>query len=281
MISENLQLSSTTVCYPLSVSPHFTLERALEGIAAAGLDWVEVVAIPGYCPHIEPETMDAREIADLQRLVQKYHIRISTINVATDLTTTAGVARLDETLRVARHLGIDTVVTHVEQTETKEGEARFRDLLPRIVSRAEAHDVVIALETHGGLVTTGQQGIRLLQEVGSDHLKLTYDTANVVYHAGILPEDDLSALGSDIGKYIAHVHLKDKASMKLREYDFPPFGEGVLNLPLVLQMLEEGGYRGHVCLEVELDGQPSSPEVVDEALMASYQYLQNLPGGLS
>jgi len=45
-------LCGTTVCYPLSVAPSFTLERALEGIAGVGLRAVELVAIPGYCEHL-------------------------------------------------------------------------------------------------------------------------------------------------------------------------------------------------------------------------------------
>jgi sugar phosphate isomerase/epimerase len=266
-------LSSTTVCYPLSVAPGFTLERALQGFASAGLQLAEIVAIPGYCEHLMPNRMGDGEIEEVRELLKKYSLSPVVINVAADLTTSEGVAFMGEAMRVARALGVNTIVAGIEQTETANGEARFRKLLPSIISLADRYDVVVALETHGGLVTTGVQGIQLLKEIGSERLKLTYDMANIVYHAGILPNDDLLQMGQDIGRYVAHVHLKDKANMKTRDYDFPPFGMGILDFKSVLELLYEGGYRGVMTLEVELDGQPPSPEIVDSALIQSYDYL--------
>lgn len=273
-------IGSTTVCYPLSVDPAFSLGRALQGIAGAGLSFVELVAIPGYCPHLVPEAMGEAEIESVQILLASYGLQTSAINVAADLTTEAGVALLGHTMRVARGLGVETVVTHVEQTAQEGGEGRFRALLPAILRQAEVYHTVVALETHGGLVNTGAQGLDLLKEVDSPYLKMTYDMANVVYYGSVLPEDDLRKMGSDVGKYVAHVHLKDKATAALREYDFPPFGEGILNFGAVLALLDAGGYQGHMSLEVELDGAPQRPEIVDEALGASYDYLRRVQEGL-
>lgn len=267
---------STTVCYPLSVGERFSLKRALQGIAGAGLDYVELAAIPGYCPHLEPEKMGGAEIVALQELLDGYGLQASVINLTADLTSEEGVNLLGETMRVAQALGLTTVVTHVEHTEVEGGEERFRALLQRILKMAEHRDVTVALETHGGLVTTGTEGLILLKEVDSPYLKMTYDMANVVYYGGVLPEDDLRQMGDAIGKYVGHVHLKDKANMTLREYDFPPFGEGILDFAEVLELLEKGGYRGHMTLEVELNGAPASPEVVDGALATSLSYLHRI-----
>ena len=41
-----------------------------------------------------------------------------------------------------------------------------------------------------------------------------------------------------------------------------------------LQLLDEGGYRGPLTLEVELDGAPATPEIVDAALARSLAYLE-------
>lgn len=54
--------------------------------------------------------------------------------------------------------------------------------------------------------------------------------ANVVYYGGVLLEDDLAQMGDDIGRFIAHVYLKDKANMKLREYNSPFLGQAFLIL---------------------------------------------------
>lgn len=272
---------STTVCYPLSVGERFSLKRALQGIAGAGLNYVELAAIPGYCPHLEPEKMGDAEILALQRLLDGHGLQASVVNLTADLTSEEGVNLLGETMRLAQELGLNTVVTHVEHTEVEGGEEQFRALLPRILEMAEHRDVTVALETHGGLVTTGTQGLILLKEVDSPYLKMTYDMANVVYYGGVSPEDDLRQMGDAIGKYVGHVHLKDKPNMTLREYNFPPFGDGILDFATVLRLLEEGGYRGHMTLEVELDGAPTSPEVVDDALAVSVAYLQGIQGGQS
>jgi L-ribulose-5-phosphate 3-epimerase len=267
-------LSSTTVCYPLSVAPGFTLERALQGFARAGLHLAEIVAIPGYCEHLKPDRIGDNEIEETRKLLKKYELTPVAVNVAADLTTPEGVAFLADAMRVAHALGVSTVVTGVEQTETEQGAARFRELVPSIIDLAERYEVVVAFETHGGLVTTGTAGVQLLKEIGSECLKLTYDMANIVYYAGIPPQDDLAQMGHDIGRYIAHVHLKDKENMKLRDYNFPPFGMGILDFESVLQLLYQGGYRGAMTLEVELDGKPASPDLVDDALIQSYSYLQ-------
>lgn len=267
-------LSGTTVCYPLSVSPRFTLERALQGFSRAGLHLAEVVAIPGYCEHLMPDRMADREIEEVARLLRHYDLVPVVLNVTTNLTSEQGVIFLGHALRVAQGLGVRTVVTGIERTETAEGATRFLQLMPTIVSLAEQYGVVIALETHGGLVTTGVGSVQLLKDIASEYIKLTYDMANVVYYGGVLPEEDLSNMGPDIGRFIAHVHLKDKATMKIREYDFPQFGTGILDFKSVLRLLYEGGYRGAMALEVELDGHPQSPEVVDEALSRSHQYLE-------
>lgn len=273
MIAQPL-LSSTTVCYPLSVSPRFTLERALQGFSHVGLRFAEIVAIPGYCEHLKPAEMGDQEIENVKQLLKKYDLTPNVINVAANLTTETGVEFLGQAMRVARALGVDRIVTNLDQTETETGAARFMKLVPNIISIARQYNTVIAFETHGGLITTGAGGVKLLKEIGSEWFKLTYDMANVVYCAGILPEEDLAQLGHDIGRFIAHVHLKDKSNMKLRDYNFPAFGTGILDFRAVLNLLFEGGYRGAMTLEVELDGKPETPELVDEALAHSFEYLQ-------
>ena len=267
-------LSSTTVCYPLSVSPAFSLERALQGISAAGLHLVEMVAIPGYCEHLMPDRMGEQEIEEVRALLSRFDLTPIVVNVAADLTTPEGVGFLGETMRVARALDVDTVVAGIEQTETPEGEARFMRLLPDILALADRYDTVVALEVHGGLINTGTQGVELLAKLNSERLKLTFDMANVVYYGGVLPVEDLQRMGRDIGRYVAHVHLKDKANMEPRDYNFPPFGTGILDFRSVLELLYQGGYRGAMTLEVELDGQPQSPEIVDSAIEESRCYLE-------
>lgn len=271
-------LAGTTVCYPDSHSAEYSLERALKGIAAASLRSVELAAIPGYCAHLTPAKMGNKEIAELQALLASYELRPLAVNAAADLTTDTGVQALVEAMRVAQALGVSLVVTSAQKTGTEEGLLRFLARVPRIASQAQLHGVTVALETHRGHINSGVQGAALLRRIGSERLKLAYDTANVLNRGGVRPEEDLAAMGSDVGRYVAHVHLKDKATATIGERIFPPFGEGILDFGEILRLLHEGGYRGPMSLEVELDGAPDSPEQVDEGIRKSVGYLERFWG---
>jgi L-ribulose-5-phosphate 3-epimerase len=220
--------------------------------------------------------MNDEDIDRLNDRLTTYGLTPIALSVAADLTTAEGVSLLAHTCRVANRLDVRTVVANIEETGDASGARRFMGFVPAIIAEAERYDVCIALEIHGGLIDTGLQGARLLDEIGSPRIKMTYDMANVVYYSGILPEKDLLSMGDAIGTHIGHVHLKDKANLQTRDYDFPAFGRGVLNVRKVAELLRTGGYVGPMTLEVELDGAPATPELVDEAIFESYEYVQSI-----
>jgi sugar phosphate isomerase/epimerase len=269
-------LCGTTVCYPLSVSPLFTLSRALEGLSRVGLRYVEIAAIPDYCDHLPFDRVGDRELDNIRHLLESNRLTAIAVSASADLTTETGIASLDHAMSAARALDVHTIVTNIQQTETAEGATRFHMLLPNVLALAEKHDVVVALEVHGGLVCTGTQGAALVDGINSDRLKLTYDMANVVTYGGVLPEEDLRQMGKDVGRVVAHVHLKDRANLDRQDRTSVAFGTGVLDFESTLRLLHDGGYQGPMTLEVELDHKPKSPEVVDEALLRSYEYLETI-----
>lgn len=272
--SQQPLLCGTTVCYPTLVSSEFSLRRALEGIARAGLRYVEIAAIPGYCDHLPVQTMGPYEIQELESLLTALKLSPVALNMGHDLTTERGVEFLESLARLANSLGVPTIVTHIQQTETPEGARRFEQLLPRILDVLDRHNVVLALEVHGGHICTGEQGIAYLERLNAPRVKLTYDMANVITYGGILPDQDLKSMRAGIARHIAHVHLKDRANLIRNDRTFPVFGTGVLDIPQALHLLLENGYRGPMALEVELDHRPSSPETVDEAILVSRRYLE-------
>lgn len=270
------RLCGTTVCYPTVQGDGFSLDHALRGIKSAGLDYVELVSVPNYCEHFMPEAMDGEAALALRKRVQHAGLTPVAANIAADLTTDAGVDRLVAAIKLAPALLIDTIVVHVEQTETPEGAKAFFSRAGRIVDAAEASKVRVGIETHGGLCNTGQDAIELVKSLQSKQVGVTYDTANVIYYGGVRPEEDLAAISDDIAEHVFHFHLKDKANMTLREYVFPTFGEGIVNFEKVLAIIAGSGYKGYMSLEVELDGYPAAPDVVDSAIAASRTYLQEI-----
>lgn len=264
------------MCYPTVQGDGFSLDHALRGIKSAGLDYVELVSVPKYCEHFMPEAMDDEAGLALRKRVHDAGLTPVAANIAADLTTDAGIDRLVTAIKVAPALAIDTIVVHIEQTETPEGAKAFFSRAGRIVEAAEAFNVRVGIETHGGLCNTGRDAIALVKSLQSKHIGVTYDTANVIYYGGVRPEEDLSAISDDISERVFHFHLKDKANMMLREYVFPAFGKGIVNFEKVLPIIAGSGYKGYMSLEVELDGYPAAPDVVDSAIAASRTYLQEI-----
>jgi L-ribulose-5-phosphate 3-epimerase len=270
------RLCGTTVCYPTVQGDGFSLQRALDGIKAAGINYVELVSVPNYCEHFMPEHMSAKDAQELRWRVEAGGLIPVVANIAADLTTDAGVERLIKSLTLAPAMGIKTVVTHVEQTETEEGARAFFARVHRIVEATEKLQVRLALETHGGLCTTGADAINLVKRLGSAQVGVAYDSANVIYWGGVRPEDDLAAIADDIAPHVFHFHLKDKANMTTREYLFPSFGEGIVDFRQLMSMIAKSTYPGYLTLEVELDGYPSTPGLVDLAIGASRSHLEDL-----
>jgi sugar phosphate isomerase/epimerase len=79
-------------------------------------------------------------------------------------------------------------------------------------------------------------------------LGFNYDPGNVVYYAGADPLQDIHfALPR-----LVHFHFKDKIGGK-GVFNFPPPGDGELDMVGLLGILEEAGYRGPLSAEVEFD----------------------------
>ncbi|MHB8613311.1 MAG: sugar phosphate isomerase/epimerase family protein [Candidatus Dormibacteraceae bacterium] len=273
-LDHKLRLCGTTVCYPTVQGHRFGVDRALEGIRSAGLKFVELVSVPDYCEHFMPEVMDAAAGAALRRQVEAFGLMPAVANIAADLTTDVGVDRLVKCIELAPAIGISLIVTHVEQTETAEGANAFFRRIGKVAEAAATHSIRIALETHGGLCTTGRQSIELVKQLGSPQIGVAYDTANVIYWGGVRPEEDLASIADEIADRVFHFHLKDKANMTMREYIFPVFGEGIVDFHRLLSVIAKSGYSGFLTLEVELNGYPESPELVDQAIRSSRQFVE-------
>jgi sugar phosphate isomerase/epimerase len=158
--------------------------------------------------------------------------------------------------------------THSE-TEDK---AAFMRHIFQLADYAEARGVTLALEIHGDLMATGPRALAIIQEIARGNVRINYDTANCTYYGGVKAEDDIG----DVVPYLAHVHLKDSGG-GLREWNFPPIGQGRVDFKRVLHILEDGGYDGPLSVEIEFYGYPYPPlDAINAAVRASYAYLEAL-----
>jgi L-ribulose-5-phosphate 3-epimerase len=233
--------TGSTICFK-----PFSLEEALHGLAEAGFENVEIGAVKGFLEHLDPDRLDAAEIESARRLLERYGLQCVSMSGHAPLHEEIGRARLRNVLRAGSELGIQVLNTFTGDAESADDRQRFVEGAQALADDARSVGIRLCIETDSNLLPTAQAGLELLETIGRDWIQINYDPGNVVYYAGARPEDDIKYALSRIG----HVHLKDKRGGK-GILDFPPLGEGEIDIPAILADLEHSGFSGPVSMEIE------------------------------
>ena len=115
---------------------------------------------------------------------------------------------------------------------------------------------MLALENH--IDFTSQELLRIIETVGSEHLRVNFDTGNALR----LLEDPVEA-ARRLAPYTISTHTKDisprrtggSPSDTVAWWPSCPAGEGVIDMPGVVRTLKEGGFDGSLSLEMDLIGE--------------------------
>jgi sugar phosphate isomerase/epimerase len=166
------------------------------------------------------------------------------------------LASLEVNCRAAAALGATTVVLHLWEQPSSDGEIeRNLDHLPACVDTAEAYDVVLAVETIQGTWGTPLANIQLALE-RDPRCRVTLDTEFLGFHGQVAESIAADWLWAD--NRVTHVHLKDfdgrMRDSNGRRYLLP--GEGNLELQSFLTGLVERGYEGGITLEASAITRP-------------------------
>ena len=253
----------------------YSLDDALEGIAAAGFKYVELSAVVGWTEHVPIDATD-EQIAEIKGKLEKLGLTASALSGHSDLTTAEGVEIGKKAVDLCTKLGISLMNTaiggHYSEDEDKDA---FMSYIHELADYAAEQGVTIGLEVHGDIMASGALSIPLIEEIGRDNVGINYDTANCVFYGDVQAVDDIGATVP----YLVHVHLKDKRGGK-GVWDFPGVGEGEVDFAGILKVLEEKGYTGPMSVEIEFSGEPWPPlEEVHRSMKVSYETLHGL--GLS
>ena len=126
---------------------------------------------------------------------------------------------------------------------------RLKLLLHPAVQLAEDHGVTLAVETgNNAMVTSGHLGRRLVDEMGSDRLRVLWDPGNSLYCAEPAYPDGYGALRG----CLAHVHMKDlRVDIPRATVEQCRFGTGQMakHFGPIAAALARDGYPGVVSLE--------------------------------
>jgi sugar phosphate isomerase/epimerase len=157
--------------------------------------------------------------------------------------------RLEVNCRAAAALGAKTLVLHLWELPTDDGEIeRNLEQLPACLDTADAYNLALAVETIVGSSGTTLANIRLALE-RDQRCGVTLDTEFLGFHGQLA--ESISAEWLWAEKRVRHVHVKDfDGRLRLggqRRYLLP--GEGSLDLRGFLAGLVERGYAGAISVE--------------------------------
>ena len=242
-----------------------TLEAKLDAVKACGMDCVQVsmdCAGLSFMPETIPDA-----VADRIRTAAAAR-GIAVVGVAATFNMThpdeeyrrTGLRQLGVLAAACKRMGTSNI--HI-CTGTRDRENMWRrhpdndtpeswrvmtGCVREAVRIAKDADVVLAFEPEvNNVVDSAKKSRRLMDEIGSPHLKVTMDGANV-FHAGELAQmrEVLEEAFALIGKDIVLAHAKDVSHDGDAGHE--PAGHGKLDYDLYLSLLKGCGYRGPLLL---------------------------------
>ncbi|MGC8878891.1 MAG: sugar phosphate isomerase/epimerase family protein [Anaerolineae bacterium] len=138
---------------------------------------------------------------------------------------------------------------------------------------AEGEGVRLAVENHFDF--TAEEYLDLIQRVNSPYFGMTFDTGNALRIG-----DDPVEAARMLAPYVFATHTKDVAPLygvSPKEWHFfacVPIGQGIINIPALVDALLVGGYQG--LFAIELDYMDPRYRDEDWAVEESVKYLRNL-----
>ncbi len=247
------------------------LEYALQAMAKAGLKYAELQFL--WDKEIGDQTSE--EIRKIKKLVAQYRVEVSCIsrhNFAglpimeiepEDSIYQEHMAGLQRCIHIAQELGTNRVrimsckkemiifgANGAEDWVASTGAwDRLLKLMEAPVKLAEEKGVTLVVETgNNAMITSGVLAKKLIDDLGSKHLKILWDIPNTMYCTEVPYPDAYEQIKDDIG----HIHLKDcqvdisKATVRfcpLGGGDVAPYLEGIANALL------RDNYQGNISLE--------------------------------
>ncbi len=259
------------------------LDFALERIARAGYEYVEVEANLKWCPHLDPWKDDPVRFGEK---IKSYGLKgVSAIGNHRELITSEeGAKDIEQALIWSRAAGVPLVATG--EGRLPEGMSResaleiIRERLAHLAQIAEKNRVYLGMEDHGSISLTPEGLPQIVDLVKNDWLVVNFDTANI--HRG-------DYVGTDSTKYewklgaktsysetellkkvvhrVRHVHFKDvKGRIAVT------LGKGEIDLIGCVRILHEAGFDG--VLSYETEGW-EKPDEAEQMIRASRTWMIN------
>jgi len=179
-----------------------------------------------------------------------------------------GVKLFCEAIEIAKELGANTVTAcggarHFFNLDDEMAWKNCVEIWKRASEKAEEVGQDISIETcvggAGSVVQSAGEVATFLDEVGSERLRVVWDTAQM--HIGTKPYMSISEGMKLLGKRINELHLKDVSGTHWHRA-FVWYGHGEVNFEEHFRALKEIGYDGFASVEYETFIQPGWPHAM-------------------
>lgn len=264
-------------CMTLPYS-QFPLQRALEGIKAAGFAYVawgtSHVEADGKQP-VMPEDAPpekAKALGDKCRDLGLTPIMMFSIIYP---EAKNGLAVLTQRIKQASAAGIPQVLTfgHTKGGNRELWIERFKQLGPL----ARDHGVTIVVKQHGGETGTGEACAEIVREVNDPGIMVNYDAGNVMDYLDVDPLPDIKQCADVVRSFC----MKDHRNWPQDQDCAPGFGE--IDHYRLLHSVAYTGLKMPLACEniaAPLVPFPKDPAGVDALAQRTREYLETVIAGL-
>ena len=224
----------------------YSLETALDELAALGVRYVEPASVDRVFQHLTEEDFCEARAAWLKEQLTARGLACVSLSAHMDLSRPDSVERFTRRLVFAHAIGARIVNSIAGPALAVDA---FRANIPAIGKRAAELGLTLALENHGDLVDRGPQIVEFIERIGIPDVRVNYDTGNAWFYAkgGLDPAAELA----ELVPVVAHVHLKDpRVQDGLMRW--VALGEGVLDLEAVGRILRDRMPTVPVSIELSL-----------------------------
>jgi sugar phosphate isomerase/epimerase len=239
-----------------------------------GLSWMELRSMWGT----NITALSAAQIDDAQKILAKYHLRVTDIASPLFKTDWPGAPLSPYSAKGDKHLAAETTfkqqdeilqrsISLAKQFQTNKVRCfdfwRLDDIAPyraaideKLRSAAEAagaQGVLLVLENEFECNTaTGREAARTLNSIPTPHFALNWDPANAVMRGELdaFP-GGWTALPKD---RIHHCHCKNAVKGAGGKIEWSPVGKGFIDWTAQFRALKQIGYRDAVSLETHWNG---------------------------
>lgn len=194
----------------------------------------------------------------LKRLALEYGLDIPCVSVGNNFTEPEQAKRREQVdyvkrwLDVASKLGAPCLrifAGKVPKGYTEDDAIKWTvECIKECIDYASKLGIILVLENHGGITSTADQVLKIINAVNSDWLALNLDVGNFIANR----YENIRK----VAPYALHVHAKF--------YKPTPFGDEEIDYTIVLRILREVGYKGY--LSIEYEGKEEAKSAVPKAV---------------